>query len=43
MKCEICKTRMAHQRCRRCGRAICTKCHFHHGLCTECRGRLRGQ
>ncbi|WP_456370508.1 hypothetical protein [Geoglobus sp.] len=41
MRCQICGIRIANQRCRRCGRAICQRCHFHHGLCVECRKVLR--
>ncbi len=40
-RCQVCKTRVATMKCRRCMKPICSICHFHHGLCRDCRAHLR--
>gem|GEM_PF-1498634 len=38
--CEICGRIISTSICRRCGRKICTRCRFHHGLCKMCARNL---
>ncbi|MEM1543523.1 MAG: hypothetical protein QXX24_00035 [Candidatus Bathyarchaeia archaeon] len=38
--CEICGRIISTSICRRCGRKICARCRFHHGLCKMCARNL---
>ncbi|MEM0350784.1 MAG: hypothetical protein QXR27_04570 [Archaeoglobaceae archaeon] len=33
--------RISEFKCRRCGKNVCKKCYFYHGLCVECWKKIR--
>ncbi|WP_309492469.1 hypothetical protein [Candidatus Hecatella orcuttiae] len=35
-KCQLCQVRVVYAVCRRCGKKVCEKCSYHHGLCVRC-------
>jgi len=38
--CSICRSRGGTYICRRCGRYVCSKCLYGHGLCVNCAREL---